>query len=118
MNSIGSTAAVCTTLSFLPQLFRVWRRKSADDISLTMFLLFSFGVACWLVYGLGIGSGPITAANAITLAFALAILGLKLRYDRRTGIRGQSGRRGAPFSLPERPKNGVEMAPARPRRIQ
>ena len=82
MNSIGSTAAICTTISFLPQLLRVWRRKSASDISLTMFLLFSFGVACWLIYGLGIGSGPITAANAVTLALALAILTLKLRYDK------------------------------------
>lgn len=83
LDCIGSTAAICTTISFLPQLVRVWKRKSARDISLTMFLLFSFGVACWLVYGLGIGSGPIAAANAATLALALAILVLKLRYDRR-----------------------------------
>ena len=87
MNSVGSVAASCTTLSFLPQLIRVWRRKSASDISLTMFLLFSFGVLCWLIYGVGIGSGPITVANAITLALALAILALKLRYDGNTGSR-------------------------------
>lgn len=83
MDAVGSLAAVCTTISFLPQLVRVWRRKSAADISLTMFLLFSFGVGCWLIYGIGIGSGPIIAANAVTLALALAILALKLRYDRR-----------------------------------
>lgn len=83
LDAAGSTAAVCTTVSFLPQLVRVYRRKSAHDISLVMFLLFSFGVACWLVYGLGIGSAPITAANAVTLALALTILVLKLRYDRR-----------------------------------
>lgn len=83
MDGIGSVAAVCTTVSFLPQLIRVWRRKSARDISLTMFLFFSFGVACWLIYGIGIGSGPITAANTVTLALALAILVLKVRYDRR-----------------------------------
>jgi MtN3 and saliva related transmembrane protein len=87
MNTIGSVAATCTTISFVPQLVRVWRRKSARDISLIMFLFFSFGVACWLVYGIGIGSGPITAANAITLALALAILVLKLRYDGKTGTR-------------------------------
>jgi len=81
---IGSTAATCTTISFLPQLIRVWRRKSAKDISLAMFLLFSFGLACWLVYGVGIGSVPIIVANIITLALALAILALKLRYDRRS----------------------------------
>lgn len=82
MDSIGSVAAVCTTLSFVPQLIRVWQRKSASDISLSMFLLFSFGVACWLIYGLGLGSAPIIAANAVTLALALAILVLKLRYDK------------------------------------
>jgi MtN3 and saliva related transmembrane protein len=78
---IGSTAAVCTTLSFVPQLIRVWRRKSARDISLSMFLLFSFGVGSWLVYGVGIGSRPIIAANAVTLVLALSILALKLKYD-------------------------------------
>ena len=79
---IGSIAASATTISFLPQLFRVWQRKSARDISLSMFLLFSFGLVCWLVYGIGIGSLPIIAANVVTLALALAILALKLRYDR------------------------------------
>jgi MtN3 and saliva related transmembrane protein len=82
---IGSTAAVCTTVSFVPQLIRVWQCKRARDISLTMFLLFSFGVACWLVYGIGIGSRPVIAANAITLVLSLAILVLKLRYDRKAG---------------------------------
>ena len=81
---IGSTAAFSTTASFVPQLVRVWRRKSASDISLTMFLLFSFGLVCWLIYGVGIGSGPVTVANAVTLALSLSILALKLRYDRRT----------------------------------
>ena len=80
---IGSGAATCTTISFLPQLLRVWQRKSASDISLAMFLLFSLGLALWLAYGIGIGSVPIIAANAVTLALALSILVLKLRYDGR-----------------------------------
>jgi len=79
---IGFAAAACTTVSFLPQLIHVWRRKSARDISLAMFLLFNLGLLLWLAYGIGIGSTPIIAANAITLALALAILALKLRYDR------------------------------------
>lgn len=82
LNAIGSCAALCTTVSFVPQLVRVWRRKCADDISLVMFLLFSFGVFCWLIYGIGIGSPPIIAANVVTLTLALAILFLKLRFSR------------------------------------
>src|SRR5487761_777642 len=80
---IGITAACCTTASFLPQLIRVWKRKSARDISLAMFLLFVFGTACWFVYGMGIGSVQVATANGITLALALTILVLKLRYDRQ-----------------------------------
>jgi MtN3 and saliva related transmembrane protein len=83
INVFGSIGAAGTTTAFLPQLVRVWRRKSASDISLSTFLLFSFGVASWLVYGLGIGSVPVIVANAVTLALALAILILKLRYDSR-----------------------------------
>lgn len=83
LNGIGTIAAFCTTASFLPQLIHVWRRKSASDISLTMFLLFSFGLVCWLIYGLGLNSVPMIAANGVTLALALAILALKLRYDRK-----------------------------------
>jgi uncharacterized protein with PQ loop repeat len=47
----------------------------------------SFGVARWAIYGLGIGSAPIIAANAVTLALALAILLLKIRFD--AGSNGQ-----------------------------
>ena len=82
MDWIGSAAAVCTTVSFLPQLIHVWRRKTARDISLTMFLLFNLGLFLWLLYGIGIGSAPIIVANTVTLILALTILVLKLRCDR------------------------------------
>jgi MtN3 and saliva related transmembrane protein len=80
---IGTVAAVCTTISFAPQLVRVLRRKSADDISLGMFLFFSLGVFLWLIYGIRIHSLPVMEANAITLVLSVAILILKLHYDRR-----------------------------------
>lgn len=84
-NSLGTVAAVCTTVSFLPQLLTVWRRKSGHGVSLVMFLLFSFGVLLWLVYGIILGSFPLILANSVTLTLALAIIVLKLRYDRRAG---------------------------------
>ncbi len=81
--AIGTVAAICTTVSFVPQLVRVLRRKSADDISLGMFLFFSLGVFLWLIYGIRIHSLPVMEANAITLVLSVAILILKLHYDRQ-----------------------------------
>jgi MtN3 and saliva related transmembrane protein len=82
---IGSVAACCTTISFIPQLIRVYRLKSARDISLIMFLIFSLGVFLWMLYGIFIRSFPVILANGLTLALSLAILVLKIRYDRRRG---------------------------------
>lgn len=81
INTIGLIAAFSTTTAFIPQLVRVWRLKSARDISLHMFLLFSFGEAMWLLYGLMIHSPPVILANVVTLGLALAILALKLKYE-------------------------------------
>ena len=95
--AIGSTAAVCTTAAFVPQLLRVWRRKSARDISLVMFLMFSFGVGCWLVYGISLRSAPIIVANLITLILSLGILALKFRYDRPSSIVARSAQTANPL---------------------
>ncbi|KPJ95282.1 MAG: hypothetical protein AMJ53_03115 [Gammaproteobacteria bacterium SG8_11] len=77
---VGGLAGVLTTIAFIPQVVKTWRSRSAEDISLFMFLLFSTGVALWLIYGIAIGSVPVIAANAITLMLAVAILVLKVRY--------------------------------------
>ena len=82
INFIGYIAATCTTLSFLPQLIRVLRLRSARDISLGMFLIFSVGTAFWLAYGLLSHSMPVAVANGVTLILSISILILKLRFDR------------------------------------
>jgi MtN3 and saliva related transmembrane protein len=80
--AIGLLAAVCTTISFVPQIIRVWRLRSAREISLVMFLVYSLGVFLWLLYGIFLHALPIILANAVALVLSLAILALKLKYDR------------------------------------
>lgn len=82
MDAVGYAAATLTTLAFIPQLLRVIRLRSAHDISLGMFLIFSAGTFAWLVYGLLVHSGPMTLANAVTFGLSVSILVLKLRFDR------------------------------------
>lgn len=82
VNFIGYAAATCTTISFLPQLIRVIKLRSAREISLGMFTIFSFGTALWLAYGVLSHSAPVSAANLVTLILSMSILVLKLRYDR------------------------------------
>lgn len=79
---IGFVAGACTTIAFVPQVIRVWRLKDARDISLATFLVFSVGSFVWLIYGILIVSVPVILANAVTMALAITILSLKVRFDR------------------------------------
>ncbi len=84
LNWLGTAAACLTTGSFIPQAWLTFRTRDVSGISLGMYSAFTAGVALWLVYGVAIGSWPITIANAITLALAIAILAMRLRYGGKT----------------------------------
>ena len=77
---IGYAAAGLTTCSFVPQAWHTFRTRDVSGISLGMYSVFTLGVALWLAYGLLLEAWPVVAANAVTLALALAILVMKLRF--------------------------------------
>ena len=77
---IGSFAATLTTISFIPQVLRVWQTRHTRDISLAMYISFICGVALWLIYGIMMASWPIIIANGITLCLAGAVLVMKIRF--------------------------------------
>ena len=77
---LGLLAGTLTTVAFVPQVLKTWQSKSASDVSLGMFLLFSLGLILWLLYGIAIQSPPVIVANAVTLVLAGIILALKIRY--------------------------------------
>ena len=77
---IGFIAAILTTVAFVPQILKIWRARSAKDVSLGMYTVFTLGVALWLVYGILIHSWPIIFANCVTLSLAGAVLVMKVKF--------------------------------------
>lgn len=86
LDLLGLSAGSLTTVSFLPQVIKTWRSKSADDISTGMFAIFSMGLIIWLIYGLYLQSLPIIISNIVTLVLTLIILVLKFRYSQNRNI--------------------------------
>ena len=83
MNTIsllGLIAGAFTTIAFLPQVLKTWRSRSAKDLSLGMFSIFTLGVAMWLAYGFLINDLPVILANIVTLMLASTLLFFKLRW--------------------------------------
>lgn len=66
--------------SFVPQAWLTFKTRDVSGVSLGMYSVFACGVALWVAYGVMLGAWPIVVANTITLALALGILAMKLRY--------------------------------------
>ncbi|MBN4078334.1 SemiSWEET family sugar transporter [Nitrospina gracilis] len=78
---VGYFAGFLTTVAFVPQVLKTWKSKSASDLSLSMFSVFSLGVLCWLIYGVLLAETPMILWNTVTLILALALLVMKLKFD-------------------------------------
>ncbi len=80
-DAIGFFAAFCTTLSFLPQVIKIVQTRDTQSLSLMMYVIFTLGVATWLIYGILRSDPAVVVANAVTLVLSLIILGLKIYND-------------------------------------
>ena len=80
MEWAGYTAAAMTTLAFVPQAWKTIRTKDTRSISLGMYVVFTAGIAMWLVYGISLDSMPMILANIVTFLLSATILGMKLKH--------------------------------------
>ena len=70
---IGFFAATLTTSAFLPQAYKIWKSKTADGLSLTMYTIMGLGTMSWLIYGILIHSPSVIVANAISVSIIIFI---------------------------------------------
>ncbi|HNX39259.1 MAG TPA: SemiSWEET transporter [Methanothrix sp.] len=80
---IGSGAAVLTMFGFVPQILKILRTRSVQDVSLVMLLQFSLGIFLWLLYGLYIRDNILIVANAVS--FVTLVIADALYFKYRNG---------------------------------
>lgn len=80
MEWAGFLAAAMTTLAFVPQALKTIRTRDTRSISLGMYVVFTTGIAFWLVYGIALQSTPMILSNIVTFLLSAMILGLKLKH--------------------------------------
>ena len=79
---LGYISATLTTIAFLPQIIKTIQTKSAKDVSMGMFVLFTIGVFLWIIYGILTRTYPVLIANAVIFCLALSQIILKIKYDK------------------------------------
>lgn len=79
---MGTIAAICTTVGFIPQIIRGVRTRELRDVSPVMLTLLLVGCSLWLAYGVHLKNPIIALANGFTLSFVMTILLLRILFRR------------------------------------
>lgn len=77
---LGLVAGIFTTAAVTPQIWKAWKTKEVEDVSIGMYLVLITGLALWLVYGIITSDIPIIATNGTAFALNTFMLYLIFRY--------------------------------------
>lgn len=77
---LGYSACTVTALTFIPQVVKTWKEKSAKNVSLLMFIIAAVNEVMWITYGALKPDMVIVVTNVIMITLASFMIYLKLRY--------------------------------------
>ena len=76
----GTIGGVLSVGAFVPQAYRILQRRSAADVSLTMYIAILASCALWMFYAHVHGAVALFWTNAVIAAIALFIAALRVRF--------------------------------------
>jgi MtN3 and saliva related transmembrane protein len=79
-NFIGTCSGFISSVTFLPQVIKIYQTKSAKDLSFGTLFFLVLGVSLWLVYGLLKTDYPIIITNAIVLSMVFIMVYFKYKF--------------------------------------
>ncbi len=79
-NFIGTAGGIVSSVTFLPQVIKIWKTKSAKDLSMMTLFFLILNVSLWLTYGLLKTDFPLIITNSIVLTMILIMVYFKLKF--------------------------------------
>ena len=76
-------AGSISAITFLPQVIKTWKSRSAGDISLLTFTFATTSVVMWLIYGIILRDIPIIYTNSLVLICSVIMLYFKFRFRKK-----------------------------------
>jgi MtN3 and saliva related transmembrane protein len=72
---------IFTGIAFMiPQVWKTWQTKSAEDISWGMLVLFFLNCVFWFAYGMLSDAFPVALVNSVGFVIVSVLIVLKILY--------------------------------------
>lgn len=78
---IGTAAAVCMILGYVPQAYHTIRTRQTDSIAFPTFIMLGLGSIFFVIQGFMLSNWPLVVTNLITTVASLIITVIKLNND-------------------------------------
>jgi MtN3 and saliva related transmembrane protein len=77
---VGHFGSLLSSITFIPQVYKTWKSKSAGDLSLLMMGIVFISTVVWMIYGIGLSLWPVIICNAIICFLSLTLIFFKLTF--------------------------------------
>lgn len=77
---IGYSGALISSISFLPQVIKLWKTKSGKDLSMVTLSFLTLNALLWAVYGVMKDAKPLWITNVLMLIMLIVMILLKIKY--------------------------------------
>ena len=84
LDIVGHLGSALSSITFMPQVYRIWKTKSAGDLSMATILIVFISTLIWLIYGIGKSLWPVIICNGIICALSLVLVYFKLIFSQRS----------------------------------
>ena len=81
--SMGLLGALLSSITFLPQVVRTWKIRSAEDLSMGMLVIVFCSTIVWLIYGFALWLIPVIIDNTAIMLLSTILLYFRITFKRR-----------------------------------
>ncbi|HOB23603.1 MAG TPA: SemiSWEET family transporter [Kaistella sp.] len=80
---IGLIGGFLSCITFVPQIFKTWKSKSVEDISVHTFLIVLASTIIWIAYGIFKDSISVILTNIVVFFTAIVMLWMKWMFTEK-----------------------------------
>lgn len=74
LSILATVSGSVMALASLPQIHKIYRRKSAKDISALSYSFYVVGGIIWLLYGIELRSSAVILSNTLSVVTSFSVL--------------------------------------------
>lgn len=83
IEATGHLGAALTSITFIPQVYKVWKSRSVGDLSLMMMFIVFLSTLVWLTYAIALMLWPVILANSIVCILSALLIYFKFTFSKK-----------------------------------